>query len=203
MALRALEVDLALRAQARLLSTTGNERLGVLAAGIIGDPRLVSWLLDRMASQSLARFAGAAFCHVTGCDLRRHDFDAVAPRIEEALQAAAVDSGASDERVPPSSVLSDSPLANEDDDELPWPDRARLNDWWLKNRTRFNPDARYLMGRPIRASELGHVLRVGNQQQRAAAALELALLDPNVPVFDVLAPAHVQAETQNWPSTIG
>ena len=49
-ALRALDVDQAVRAHTRLLSITGNERLGVLAAGIIGDPALASWLLDAMES---------------------------------------------------------------------------------------------------------------------------------------------------------
>ena len=38
-------------------------------------------------------------------------------------------------------------------------------------------------------------LRSGNQQQRAAVAVDLALLNPDAPLVDVTAPAHRQAET--------
>jgi hypothetical protein len=42
---------------------------------------------------------------------------------------------------------------------------------------------------------MAQVLRTGSQQQRAAAALELALLHPGAPLLDVTAPAHRQIRT--------
>jgi hypothetical protein len=41
-------------------------------------------------------------------------------------------------------------------------------------------------------AEMTHVVRVGNQPQRAAAALELALVHPDAALLDVTAPAHRQ-----------
>jgi hypothetical protein len=41
------------------------------------------------------------------------------------------------------------------------------------------------------------VLRTGNQRQRAAAALELALLHPEAPMLDVTLAAHRQMRPSN------
>ncbi len=193
MALRALEPDRAVHAHARLLSITSNDRLGVLAAGIIGDPALASWLLNQMEFPSLARRAGAAFCLMTGLDLRRDDLDsegqpsAAPPEVALASTSESAGGGATD--------VSGDPLAAELDDDLAWPDTARLRQWWDRHRHAFIPDHRYLAGVPIRPAGLATVLRTGNQQQRAAAALELALLNPDAPLLDTTAPAHRQGET--------
>jgi uncharacterized protein (TIGR02270 family) len=191
-ALRALEPDRAIHAHARLLSITSNERLGVLAAGIIGDPRLADWLLNEMASPSLARPSGAAFCLMTGRDLRRDDLDAERPAGVKApdMPTAALDSDDAERQAGPE--LNGESLADEVDDDLPWPDSARLHEWWDQNRHAFVPGVRYLAGAPIRPAELANVLRTGNQQQRGAAALELALLNSDAPLLDVTAPAHKQ-----------
>lgn len=172
-ALRALGPREAVRAQARLLSSTHAERLAVLAAGTIGDPALMSGLLDQMESPSLARAAGAAFCLMTGRDLRRDDLDAAGP--PGTPESGSADSGGLDV-----------------DDDLAWPHVAGLRTWWDRNRREFVPGHRYLAGAPIHRDALAVVLRTGNQQQRAAAALELALLDPESPFADVTAPAHRQ-----------
>jgi uncharacterized protein (TIGR02270 family) len=189
--LRALEPDRAVKAHARLLSTTGNERLGLLSAGIIGDPTLADWVLSEMQSPLLARSAGAAFCLMTGCDLRRDDLDAERPAgavTSEVVTAAELGG------TQPQSGLSSQvdSLADEVDADLAWPDTTRIREWWFQKRHAFTDGVRYLAGRPIRPTELAHVLRSGNQQQRAAAAVELALLHPNAPLIDVSAPAHTQ-----------
>jgi uncharacterized protein (TIGR02270 family) len=192
-ALRVLEPDQAVRAHERLLSITGNERLGVLAVGIIGDPALVSWLLDAMESPALARLAGAAFCLMTGRDLRRHDLDAERPPTaadsEVAARRASEGEGAGGQT---SSGDTGDFFGGEAEDELAWPDVARVRAWWNVNRHAFVPGNRYLAGAAIRPAELTNVMRAGNQQQRAAAALELALFDPEAPLLDVTAPAHQQ-----------
>ena len=177
LALRVLDPDQAIRAQRRLLSIPGNEGVATASAGIIGDPRLAGWLLEAMASPALARRAAAAFCVMAGCDLRRDDLDASAP--PGAVPQADPSSGAALE-------------GEEEEDELLWPDLDRLRQWWQGNRQAFTPGVRYLAGLPIRPEDLPQILLAGNQRQRAAAALELALLNPEAPVLDVEAPAHRQ-----------
>ena len=192
-ALRALGPREAVRAHARLLSSTRDERLAVLAAGMIGDPALVSWLLDRTESASLARAAGAAFCLVTGRDLRRDDLDAAGPRRgpePDLAGASGLEGSRTVGEVDPA-PNGGSP-ADDADDDLAWPDVARLRTWWDRNHGEFVPGNRYLAGALIRHAALADVLRTGNQRQRAAAALELALLDPETPFLDVTAPAHRQ-----------
>jgi uncharacterized protein (TIGR02270 family) len=192
-ALRALDTDQAVRAHTRLLSITGNQRLGVLAAGIVGDPALASWLLDAMESASLARTAGAAFSLMTGRDLRRDDLDGERPRSAGRPEVVAAAASESDgERAQADADLGGESRDNEVEDDLAWPDAVRLRQWWDQNRHAFVPGVRYLAGVPIRPATLQNVLGTGNQQQRAAAALELALLHPDAPLLDVMAPAHRQ-----------
>jgi uncharacterized protein (TIGR02270 family) len=197
-ALRALAPDRAVRAHARLVSMASNKRLGVLAAGIIGDPTLADWLLNEMESPSLARPAGAALCLMTGRDLRRDDLDADRPadaEVAEVIPATASESDRAERQAAPE--LETYALADEIDDDLAWPDTRRFREWWDQNRRAFVHGVRYLAGVPIRPAELTNVLRTGNQQQRAAAALELAMLNPSAPLLDVTAPAQRQGGTSN------
>ena len=192
-ALRALDSDQAVRAHKRLLSLAG-ERLAVVAAGIVGDPTLASWLIDAMESPPLARSAGAAFCLMTGRDLRRDDLDGERPPNAAAIERVAPDASESPTAGGNAgSGRKSNPEDDEADEDLVWPDVAKLRKWWEENRHAFVPGVRYLAGVPIQASSLGSILRSGNQQQRAAAALELALLYPNAPLLDVTAPAHCQS----------
>ena len=48
------------------------------------------------------------------------------------------------------------------------------------------------MGKPITAEHCQHVLRSGFQRQRNAAALELALMRPDAPLFETRAPGFRQ-----------
>jgi uncharacterized protein (TIGR02270 family) len=172
------------------MSVSSDKVLGVVAAGIVGHPALADWLLMQMESRRFARHAGAAFCLMTGRDLRRDDLDGPPLEVhatdvtdENALQEEPAEA---EENVPHVEVDAGGL------DDLVWPDARRVGQWWLANRDAFAPEVRYLAGLPIRRPELTQVLRTGNQQQRAAAALELALLYPDAPLLDVTAPAHRQ-----------
>ena len=189
MALRGLDLDQAIHAQQRLQSMEGNERLAIAAAGIIGDPMLATRLFDAMKSPLLARRAGAAFCRMTGCDLRRDDLDTEGPPKGAASNVTPNGDAPGVEPIP--GAIGDD-LEDEADDELAWPDTIRLRTWWDGHRQAFVPGIRYVAGLPVRPTEMTRVLRTGNQQQRAAAALELALLHPDAPMLDVTAPAHRQ-----------
>ena len=193
MALRALDPDQGVHAQQRLQSIAGNERLAMVAAGIIGDPTLATWLLDSMELPLLARRAGAAFCLMTGCDLRRNDLDGDRPAgAADAAAEPVADGEETKVQSPPDADMA--AFEDEADDELAWPDTTRLRIWWEDRRQALVPGIRYIAGLPIRPTEMAQVLRTGNQRQRAAAALELALLHPDTPLVDVTAPTHRQIE---------
>jgi len=68
------------------------------------------------------------------------------------------------------------------DENLPWPNPELIQAWW-KNKGRFRNGTRYLCGQPITHEHLQHVLRTGFQRQRAAAAIELAMLKPGQPLL--------------------
>lgn len=196
MALRALEPDQAVAAHTRFMSEVTDMRMGVLAAGIVGDPMLVSWLFTQMEAPPLARHAGAAFSLVTGRDLRRDDLDGAPP---PDVIASSVESGTDVDGEKLEGERPTDPnghtLPPEADDEFVWPDSTRIRQWWDRNAFAFVGGIRYLAGVPVRPAELTGVLRVGNQQQRAAAALELGLHRPDAPMLDVTAPAHRQDQS--------
>ena len=64
--------------------------------------------------------------------------------------------------------------------------------WWRANRDRFEPGQRYLCESKIEPDGLRKVLLRGMQRQRAAAALELALLQPAKLLFEVRARGGLQ-----------
>ena len=143
-------------------------------AGALGDPTLIPWLLERMDHPIYARAAGEAFSLITGADL---------PRLDISLPNFYI--GPSDD--------PDDPNVDLDPDEnLPIPHRAKVAHWWTKNRHRFTPGQRYLLGHPITRESAIHALKHGYQRQRAAAAIELAILSPGQPMFDVTAPGFRQ-----------
>jgi uncharacterized protein (TIGR02270 family) len=189
-ALRALEPVQAVRTQARLRAS--DQALGVFAAGIVGDPVFTDWLITQMETPELARAAGAAFCLMTGRDLRRDDLDGRPPPESPSAKASSGDEAPVEDADADATPKSNGDIIGDETDDSAWPDAERIRVWWGENRDAFVPGVRYLAGLPVGALELGTVLRIGNQQQRAAAALELALLNPEAPMLDVTAPAHRQ-----------
>jgi len=77
---------------------------------------------------------------------------------------------------------------------LAWPDADKVAAWWHANQARFSKGTRYLLGKPLGVEAAWHALRHGYQRQRAAAALELAILQPGKPLFEVRAPGFRQAQ---------
>ena len=78
------------------------------------------------------------------------------------------------------------------DEYLPWPDPKLIHDWWTTNKNIFRNGTRYLCGQPTSEQQCQHVLRYGFQRQRATAALELAVVHPGQPLFEVRAPGFRQ-----------
>jgi uncharacterized protein (TIGR02270 family) len=150
-----------------LAATPATVRLAILAAGALGDPVVVPWLLDECESRTHGMVAAEAVSTVTGVDLRRLDLDRDREEVEPALPS--------------------------DDEALPWPDPARLAAWWSDQRSAFVPGQRYLAGSVMSREGALQVLRGGYQRQRAAAAIELAGGSVSSPLFRVDARADRQA----------
>jgi uncharacterized protein (TIGR02270 family) len=157
----------------RLVKDLGRPRVAVKGAGAWGDPELVPWLIDQMKIPALARAAGESFSLITGARISHEDLDGEMPE---------------DFKPPPPDDPEDAKGDDDPDRNLPWPDSARVKKWWTERAGGFSPGTRYLLGMPISLESVRHALVVGLQRQRAAAAIELALLKPGRPLFEVRAP---------------
>ncbi|WP_306535417.1 TIGR02270 family protein [Geobacter sp.] len=169
----------ALAWQRELAQSLATFRFATIGAGAAGDPVLIPWLIERMKTPALARVAGEAFTMITGVDIELEELSGTRP---EGFNAG------------PNDDPKDHNVAMDADDDLPWPDTELIFEWWDKNSGRFPSGTRHLLGKPVSAESLRVILQVGLQRQRAAAALELALLNPGKPLFEVRAPASRQRQ---------
>jgi uncharacterized protein (TIGR02270 family) len=163
--------------QASLSRRRNRMRAATVAAGAIGDPELISWLIGQMDSPILARIAGEAFTMITGVDFAGEHLDRSPPQ--------GVEFGPTDDP-------ADENVDMDPDEHLPWPDPTATHKWWAKNQKQFQKGVRYLLGKPMSPVWLREVLHVGRQRQRAAAALELAIRQPGRSLFEVRAPGFRQ-----------
>jgi uncharacterized protein (TIGR02270 family) len=147
-------------------------RLAAEGIGAAGNPEFVPVLLQIMQVDAAARPAGEAFSMITGADLAYLDL--------ERDQPGGFEAG-------PTEDPADENVAMDADENLPWPDLQLIDKWWNANSSRFAAGRRYLCGREMTQASLVETLRDGYQRQRAAAALELALLAPDRPMFEVRA----------------
>lgn len=153
------------------------QREVIAGAGIVGDPLYVPWLIKQMQVPELARVAGEAFCLITGADIDYEDLDRNRPD--------GFESG-------PSEKPEEDQVKLDDDENLPWPDPDKVQAWWQGRAHQFQTGVRYLLGAPITEAHCRQVLRDAFQHQRAAAALELALINKEEALFAVRAPGWQQ-----------
>ncbi|MBI5895000.1 MAG: TIGR02270 family protein [Desulfobacterales bacterium] len=151
--------------------------MAVSGCGALGDPALVPWLLELMRIPESARKAGEALAMITGVDIAYEDLEGEPPE--------GFESG-------PSENPEDEDVALDPDEDLPWPEPELIKAWWAKNGKNFKSGTRYLCGKPISPEHCREVLKNGYQRQRAAAALELVLMAPGQPLFEVRAPGFRQ-----------
>lgn len=167
-------------AQAWLRELAGREetrRLAAVGMGAVGDPSAIPWLIGIMEIPALARVAGEAFSLITGVDLAYADLDGEKP---EGFEAG------------PTENPEDEDVEMDPDEDLAWPAPELIVRWWDAHQGEFSSGARYLAGKPISREQLQQVLHSGSQRQRAAAAVELALLQPGQTLFEVRAPGFRQ-----------
>jgi uncharacterized protein (TIGR02270 family) len=149
----------------------------IRAIGAVGDPLFVPWLIERMADAALARSAGEAFSAITGTALAAEGLDRSAP---------------ADFQAGPTDDPADETVAPDEDEHLPWPDAARVGQWWMAHGSQFAPGTAYFLGVPKAAADWLAVLSRGLQRQRCAAALELAIRQPDRAMFATRAHGHLQ-----------
>ena len=175
----ALVAELSATAQARPDDTRARRRL-IRAFGLLGEPRFVPWLIDRMAEPESMRLAGEAFSWITGADLAALDLETLsAPELPAT----------------PSEDPADDDVALDEDESLPWPAPDRVRAWWERAQPALQAKAvsgRLFAGEPVQADSLRHVLREGTQRLRAHAAVGLCLLQPGHSLFPVAAPVPRQ-----------
>jgi len=161
----------------KIASDPKNGRLALTLAGSIGDPGAVPWLLALMKEPPLARGAGEAFSFITGIDLEEEKLDAKKP---EGFESGPTDNP------------EDPDVDMDPDDDLPWPDAAKVAHRWKAVQGNLAAGKRYLLGREISPDQARTVLRTGKQRQRASAAMELAIRSPGQALFNVAAPGYRQ-----------
>jgi uncharacterized protein (TIGR02270 family) len=157
----------------------GRQRDLIRATGVIGDPLYIPWLVESMATLETTRLAGEAFSMITGVDLAYRDLDRKPPQDFE--------SGPNDDP-------ADEYVSLDEDERLPWPDAAKVGDWWTKNKSRFSTGAAYFLGKPKASADWLEALSDAFQRQRHAAALELAIRQPNKAMFEVRARGRLQRQ---------
>ena len=162
-----------------LVKKADSQRFAIIGAGIIGDPALIPWLVKQMKIPALARIAAQSFSFITGLDISGEQLEGTWP---EGFEAG------------PNDDPTDDNVETDPDENLPWPDPEKIYAWWETNKDKYPRETRLLLGKPITPDHLQHILQTGRQRQRAAAALELALLKPGTPIFNTAAPAKRQME---------
>lgn len=175
-AFRRMQLAEGRRRLALVAGLAGAERVAVIAAGALGDPAQIPWLVSAMEDPAIARVAGEAFTTITGVALRG-DLQGERP--------PGFRSGPGDDP-------DDDDVAMDPDDGLPWPRAGAIRELWARRGGSLPGEGRYLLGRPITRESALFVLAHGGQKHRAAAALELAGGSPGSPLFEVRAPSERQ-----------
>ncbi len=171
-AFRVLSVEQGRHWISTLAGNPEHSRAVIEAIAVLGDPHAVPWLIDKMRNMDVARFAAEAFTTITGIELERYHLSVEASDEIEVL---------------PDDNPDNEDVSMDDDEHLPYPDVDKIAYTWKKYGSRYNAGQRYFLGKIITGPALELVLMNGLQRQRAAAALELALLNRAVPCFNVKA----------------
>lgn len=179
MALRQMDLATAHNWIKELAQSPDQIRKALIGAGVVGDPALIPWLITFMENNELTRVAGEALTMITGVDIADDDLEGEWP---EGFEAG------------PTENPEDEDVEMDTDEDLPWPEPELISKWWENKKNKFQNGRRYLIGKPITSEWLQQVLREGTQRQRATAAIELAMLNPGKPLFEVRASGFRQQQ---------
>jgi uncharacterized protein (TIGR02270 family) len=144
---------------------SASQRSTIQAVGHVGDPAAVPVLLGCMNDPQLSRVAGESFSSITGADL-------VSDKLERDLTGEDGISLSQSE----SHLVQEIPA--DPDENLPWPDIDRVEEWWRRQSYRFKSGTRFLSGLSIAHQAAERIWLTGFQRQRRSAAFELSLSSP-------------------------
>ncbi|WP_448725722.1 TIGR02270 family protein [Pseudomonas farris] len=161
----------------QLIQNPEQQRVGIQAVGLLGDPVSVPWLIQQMSDLPHARVAGEAFSLITGADLALLDL--------ELQDLPDFDAGPNDDP-------EDANVAMDADENLPWPDPQLIAAWWQAHGGDFQVGVGFVLGLPQRESSFQQALVRGQQRQRIAAAYGIARFRPTEVLFPTSAPAWRQ-----------
>src|SRR5690606_14453663 len=109
-------------------------RAALAGAAALGDPQNLDWVLELLDDPALARPAADVLSCITGLRLA-----------EAKLETHAPDNYTGG----PSDDPRDDDVAIDPFDSLPWPDPARVREWWSRHGDAYRFGERYLAGRPL------------------------------------------------------
>jgi hypothetical protein len=146
-------------------------RLACEAAGALGDPSALPWLIDCMRDEAAGRVAAAAFSAITGIEING--------------ELAANGSGSGPDAEP-------GALAHEE--FLPQADAEAVLRRYRGIEAQFRRGTRYLCGREPSPSWLAQLMMRERQSTRRAVAVELLGQTGSMTLFPYEAPAFRQRE---------
>jgi len=165
MAFRVLPVEQARQWISQLSEDEAQARAVIKAAGVLGDPHAINWLISKMQEASLAKLAAESFSDITGVDLKKQQLLIDSPDNYPSI---------------PNNDAEDGDVELDEDENLPYPDVEKIAAHWRQQGQNYIVGRRYFMGRPIEPAVLNETLAGGSQRQRRAAAMELALNESDV-----------------------
>ncbi|WP_444993937.1 TIGR02270 family protein [Aliikangiella sp. IMCC44359] len=163
-AFRVLPVEIARTWISQLASLPEQTRMIIKAVGALGDPHAIPWLIERMRKVDTARLAAESFSLITGIDLERYDLTIATPDEITAIP---------NDNTPENTMI-------DEDENLPFPDVDKVAYTWKKHGNKYQVGQRYFMGATISQEKLQEKLSTASPRIRYAAALELALLEPDI-----------------------
>ena len=149
----------------------------IWALGHIGTRRAAEACLHGMKHEKLARYAGEAYCHITGADLNRDHLAAT----ETAAEMPPLELDDLDANLVPSAEAL-----------WPLPDVDAVRRHWEATQAHLQPNARYVRGLLANPSVLLAAVESGPMLRRPDLALELAALSGGR--FDVETRAFAQRQ---------
>jgi uncharacterized protein (TIGR02270 family) len=155
------------------------QRSALLALVQIGTPEAVEICLQAMNQPTLARFAGEAYCAITGANLQRDGLAAPEPPDGDSLPPLAADSSAA-ELVPAQHEL------------WPLPDASRVRNHWDAAHSSFVAGGRHLYGKPVSLEVLLAAIEGGPMLHRPALISELTIRSGGRYDVEPRTLAHVQ-----------
>ncbi|WP_444993948.1 TIGR02270 family protein [Aliikangiella sp. IMCC44359] len=161
----------------QLAANPEQARTVIQATGVLGDPHAVPWLIEKMKLEESARLAGEAFTQITGIDLEQEQLS-----IETPDNIAVI----------PNNAPEDDSIEMDADENLAYPDVKKVAQIWQKRAVNYEAGKRYVLGVTPGRDVLKPIVVNGYQRQRLAAALEIAVLEADVPFVNVKARSYFE-----------